>query len=103
MKLKLKEGITENDKFVFFRTVKGFSEKKIAYKIVCKALTYLKKRPVHNLPQAHIIQDVMDDMQDRAYKILCAATPDEACKLYIQFLNRAIEEIEYSVNSLILR
>lgn len=77
------------------------SEKRIAYKMLKKSLFILTGKKVNQLPNNHVVMEVLEDLQDYAYRLLKASNPDSACQLYITFLNKSIDNINSRLFNLI--
>lgn len=92
-----------NQKWSFFCHVKCMSEKRIARKILKNALFILTGKKVNQLPNNHVVMEVLDDLEYYADSLLRAANPDEAVRIYKNILNGACENVKEKINGLIIQ
>lgn len=83
-----------NQKWSFFCQVKCMPEKRIAYRVLKKALFILTGKKVSKIPENHIMFGILDDLEYYADSLLRAANPDEAVRIYKNILNDACENVK---------
>lgn len=92
-----------NQEWNFFCHMKCMSEKRIAYRVLKKALFILTGKKFSKIPENHIMLDILGDLEYHANSLLCAAHPNEAIKIYKNILNNTCENVKGEINKLIVQ